>query len=807
LKAVFHALLATSRFQISMYAQSEAEYRTALTVSEATRALPSEGMSKSSALVLLSYRGLMSSQIAIRGHSDPGIQGTIDEVVSSSDPALSKLGAAERLWAAAVKGESLKTSEMFKIEQELVSELDMQTATEPLWEDILLGVDRSRVLKQGTALIIMRAAQMTLAGSKSAENLALAKRTLMTAAERAPSMPGPFAILGRVFEMEADRVRDRNSNPAKLLDRAERCYRKCCRLDSRHPLGVRRLGVLLASRYKIDEALMVALDTVQKSPRCCWAWNLAGWAYLRMQNVAEAARSFQNAEREGGLDVHVTADACFGTGVGRVDEDADNDVSVIIDAWRGLSLAYMRQDRTSSSAACLDTALELIRLRQTPSNEAKSVKDLLTSYSEALTIEKALCLCRGGRTADALETLSMVSALAPQDAGHSLQIPWPRQQGSEHFAKPPAHSAVAEIYLAVSDESWTSGWFHRATRQRAIATLHHAQAAASLLDVNPRVNPYLCFARLGDSCRRGATENPRSLAQVVSKSTVRRLLNSACTAYSHSYHWRPWEANEIAEELAKAVCQSAGFNRDNVQARSGCRMLVETSDDVVSCAAALGGFGRLTEKANYIAAEKSLLTLAAMDKNTIDVARKVRVQACLSELEIAGGDCQTGSRWALDALQTDPGNWRAWHVLGLARESDGHATNWSTSVIRSTLDAFWEADRRGGGPVACASLARAMDRYALRSKGSPEMVKEAAAAVATGWRVRETVSNSCRELAQTCGQEIYDRARKSLQLYDKNATKVASKTAHQFPFLHEAAMVLRELQSTVSESSGQKVNH
>jgi tetratricopeptide (TPR) repeat protein len=770
----------------------------------------------------IEHAGLRGEIRARRACLDGGSEAEPEAVLSACASTFDEtvaMGTLEKLWRAALGGKG-DVSAMEALAERAVCLADgdaRATGTgRPSWEQSVLGDPVVGFREETAALASMRLAQMYCHDWSSgpspgaAEGLRRAKEHLIKSASLVGSLPGPYALLGWTFEVTAAADGAGPSEAAKLIARASRCYRKCLSLDPAHPLAARRLARILAQARGdggIGPVVSLARDVTDRNPRARWAWNVLGWSRLERGMVAEAAAAFQSALKGNGDGGRLDGDL-FGTSAGAATASSrDSDIAVDLDSWRGLSTAYQSQRKLAPACSCIDAALDLI-----PAH-AGEAGACIKQHVATLTMEKGALLTALGKADEALAVLlpalgaavGPIAALSPCTASHASRVTsrscgeTETRGGGDGAATALASIFTGDAYMAIADELWQEGWFHRATVMRRTGATCLANGVAWTLRARPPVSPSAAYKRLGDALRVAASDAPSSLARLVPASDAAGLLADAGTAYAHALHYCPWAGGRRGgHDLGTTLAAEAELVGDGGKARLAVRILASGPNagpgDCGGLAAAIGIVGRLEGKPGHASAEQHLLATAVERGPTSE--KRLAAAASLAQLCAANGETGRASDLAQTALRLDATSWRAWYATGLAREADGRAAGWPRHMVQSTLDAFVEADHLGGGgPDVAGRVSRSAERNvaSLQSEAHGDRGaagREAAVAVAASIRAGTAPSALCTTAARAAAQASVD-AGVERALAARDDVDAVSKLSHVFPFSADIVQVLR----------------
>jgi tetratricopeptide (TPR) repeat protein len=684
---------------------------------------------------------------------------------------IAAMGRLELLWSSALEGSpELEKMEILVAGVVSVSETNPSA---PSWELAILGADIVGTRKEIAAHASMRLAQVYMWKSEGVDMTCLkrAKELLMQAANYMGSLPGSYALLGWIFEVEAANGKQPSETSRKMAQRAMRCYRKSCNMNPAHALASRRLARMLANsgeKNLFDEAVAVARAVTERNPRSRWAWNVLGWSRLDRGVIAEAASAFQNALKGQGTVTRAVGSDSFGTLPGRDTASCrDKDVLVDVDSWRGLSVVYRAQGKLASACSCLEAGLNVL-------SEADILEAESKEFYCVLIAEKADILTDLGKATDAINLLHRTmstnsAAVTPSSAIGTLFL--------------------RNAYLADANELWDEGWFHRSTQVRRRAVLSVVNGIGQGLLEMLQVSPAIIYKSLGDALYAAASGAQSKLTAIIPQEEVKNCFLEVNAAYSHAIHYAPWDAKRNgAVDLGSCLAKQAELEADNTKARLSVRVLSGatgiSTENGSNLAKAIHIMGRTEAQPNLCHAARHFLSSVIEGETTDEM--KLESAAGLVEMCASERDERGASEYALLALRIDATNWRAWYATGLAREADGDVIGWTAPKIQSTIDAFVEAERLGGGgPVVAAKLSESLERHVIHmnaSKGKDDaninersIGNQAAAALAAAVR-------GGTQPPPVSAEAVRVTARRHME--SEFARKVKSKEAlqHEFPF-------------------------
>lgn len=705
------------------------------------------------------------------------LQDILTVAAKSKCPEMVAIAKVEKLWTDALEG-SVALEEMEALVTELNSLEESQRGSQESsssasslqsWEMTVLGDVLVGTLRGTVALATMRLAQMILLKSEGSDSSLLqrAQDLLMQSAGFMGSRPGPFALLGWIFEMKAFSEGTAVEVRTKLSARAMRCYRKSCNIDPAHILASRRLcrlltGVAVDSSEDSDELSKVAEAVTEKNSRSRWAWNVLGWVRLERGLVPEAALAFQNSLKGESSNTRSTLSACFGTEPGANTPSArDIDSLVDADSWRGLSCAYKLQGKLASAASCLDAAIDLLTA---PVSSGPSQSRDSHEANAVFEVEKADLLTSLEKSSEAIELLHMNllpagSALASVDHLTTVQLA--------------GALSAARAYLAQADERWSEGWFHKATALRRQAAAHLGACIDKGLASVPGVSPSIVYKLLGEALYAAASARPRKLAAILPQAEIARDLAASRTAYEHAIdHDGESDVSALGRiDLAMNLAKQAELKQDSGLAREAIQLITNashcSSSNSSQLAKALHILGDIEDSHEFRDAARHLL-IHAFQQERSD-CKRLESALDIVEMSVARRDAEMASKYALSALRIDATDWKAWFATGLARETDGNVAGWTAKKMQSTIDAYSEAERLGGGgPIVAEKISGSLERQvaslvqsrsagAADAKSIAEIGNLAAASLAAAARSGASPSEMCRAATREAARDYVER--------------------------------------------------
>jgi tetratricopeptide (TPR) repeat protein len=633
------------------------------------------------------------------------------------------------------------------------------------WEFKVLGEPILGHPNETAAIACMRLAQMIMATSGYlCASQQRAKTLLMQAATLLGSLPGPYALLGWVFELEAQGLQDHGqiSRHAVMVTRATRCYRKCVKLDASHPLAARRLACILARDGDENAAVTVALGAASKNPRCKWAWNLLGWSRLRRHAISESESAFQSALRDStGVDTFAV-DAVMGTSVGV------RDYMIDVDSLRGLSFVYRRQRRLVPSCSCLESAIDLL------ASNMCSGKKLSPEVYETLDVRRLVLLhdicavkTQLGKSAEAIADLLpyATSHIADSKNLPPFSSAWPdcMSRAGYHVGDPVTYICIGESFLALANDAWESGWFYRATALRAQAASWLSTGASRALQLSPHLLPSSAYKRVGDALCSAITQDPCGLAMIVPEERVFGMVECALSMHARARHYKPW-MSDGGKDLGCSLLLESLLKGKQVTARMAVEILLDAGADFVCLSAAFLIAENLQGcQVSTIARDMMVHVLC---KSGTSGEEELVINAFLAS-STPGIDAESRMSHAIIALRHDPSDWRAWVALACIRETNGVSGRWTERIaIKATMNAWAEAERLGGGPGVILRLAESLQRQVFNDSSctgdeatvEQDVVIDAASANALSCRSGNMKSALCSDVVAKSLQSRANRA-------------------------------------------------
>jgi hypothetical protein len=308
----------------------------------------------------------------------------------------------------------------------------------------------------------------------------------------------------------------------------------------------------------------------------------------------------------------------------------------------------------------------------------------------------------------------------------------------------------------------------------------------------PSILPRATYKRVGDALCSAVTHDPFSLAKIVTKEKIVGALDGAVAAYAHAQHYAPWMLAGW-KDFGGALSIRASVSVDADAARRAVAILLGANADVVRLASALMVVAKVADSEIVPVARSFLSDMST--KLDSDKEQKLVVYAMLAACDAdACSDTSQAGLSAIAALRVDPADWRAWNALGIARESDGSTGSWTDTIIKSTIDAWTEADRLGGGPDVSQFLSTSLERrIKCRNEDHVDLgvASEAAAANALSCRAGNPPLQSCREAVSTLCRRGIDGAiahlvteREEIGVGSRYRALV-SRSQHTFPWISQ----------------------
>lgn len=694
-----------------------------------------------------------------------GAEGAVTVIEETATHMESCYGLLESVWSDALIG-NIDTTKMKD-----VVELAVQQANEVSESDHLsdseshaLQPNFSRFSSKTASVALTRLGQMLVKeGRDDLEVLAEAQRYQMKAATLSKGLPDPFAHLGYIFEQIASL-----NGESRMATRAIRCYKKAIMIDVAHPIASRRLCALLRTRNLYEEAADIAQLTCERNPKARWAQNFVGWFKLSRGLFSEAAVCFQCALRGKPNVTSKEEEVLFGTTIGQVEDD--NALLIDVDSWRGLSSAYRLEGKVRPALASINEALALVR---NPSPlyticSTVNISTLLESSEALLISERALLLLCYRQASDArVEMASLLrKPLVPNTIGYNIN----------------------EVYILLAAKEWLQGNYYRATllREKAATTLHNflmEQAKNA-----PLLNTACVYKRLGDSWIETATENPLQLSQIASKKLVEKALSEALQSYLKAAHLSPWKREENVQDISTTMLRMASFQQDESLARQAMELVrISVSDPSIMVMCLLTVAALSPTKACKTAAMEIGQRVAKYPHRKVNT---VELNASLASL-VSQADVLKAAEFAISAIRRDPTDWRGWYAIAIVREADAKKKMWPPEISRSCEEAFREADRLGGGPVAVQGRVRCitklLEKQRKESRDKMKVYLDACFCVATASRARMDEPQVCREILHEYQSFRETGAKSALDDLSSKSMFEVYQHVHMFPFLPEVA--------------------
>lgn len=718
------------------------------------------------------------------------------------------MGAIEEAFRNQLDDSSLSTMKALASQATAFHEAQLKDGpAEMLFEQALFGNSLVGSARENSAIASLRLAQThcMIYGDRPDTPTALAgldhaKNALIASANLVGTMADPYAVLGWIFEVQARQRGDEQVSARSLFIRAIRCYRKCVLLDMAHPLASRRLVRLLQYLEDSDDfggssATAVACDVTKKNPRCSWAWNVLAWSNLVSANYSDASIAFQSALKSSAKSEVGFSSFCLGL-VSVSDplcaEDAD--AMVRIDSWRGLAMAYKALGKFAPACSCLETALNLVA--EFGIKQEKLEKVVVSEIAALMTLQnkpnEAIDICRPYLAGMGIVVGSLQKSGESLWAEDSLAQSW---HCSEEDAVGAASLSfrMAEAFMALADGQWIEGWYRRAfaTRQAGSSLFAASHKFSSL--VARSISPAAGLKQIGDALSDTASPSPSALSRLVSRTVIEQTLADAVEAFSQALPDTSKQAfcDVCSEDLGSTLAKQSSFDGDVDKAERAVRILSNESNiggrGGSALAFALSVRAKCDDqlgKSCMVAAKNLLARTIAESKAGGDELLASALH--LTELHFESNDVQAAAESALTALRMDATDWRSWFATGLARECDGNALRWPSNILKSTVDAYAEADRiGGGGPAVVTRLCRSLERSVENSdeKDLANVASDAAMAVATAVRAGQSFSDTCLNVVRRNAKCVLDANSDAADVgVDGTGTSVL-RLFHMYPFV------------------------
>lgn len=706
------------------------------------------------------HRGLVHNAVTGHGRRSRQASTAVEEAAASAS---NLFGLLECVWADALVGD-LDVERMY----ELVSmALEKARATPKdenggIWEYALLDSAFTWADAEVAAVASVRLGQMLIKQNRSSVDVLREAQTHhMEAASLVKNMPDPLAHLGYIFELLADL-----QNEEKMRTRAVRCFEKAVAVDAAHPLAARRLARLQLLMGKKKEAGNVALRASARNPKSRWAHNFLGWHYFSSGKMSEAATAFQAGVKGKPKLTSREEEILFGTVIGQC--EADNDLVMDIDSWRGLGLTYACQGKTGPALACLEDAQKLL---EKPPGWYTSVADLdLPSIQKSLSFlletEKFMLLFMGRQTVQAEESISSLL----NDVRTPATILY--------------HHAEVMMQRAAID--WLHGCYKRSVKTRARAAHLLENCIEKLMEQQPELNLAALYKRVGDMWVEAVTESPEHLQPLISGEFIDSALSKAHDAYLRAEDAAIEGKVLHRQDIAAATLRKALYTKDGSLARDAISSLLETDAGPFFQCLGLLSLARLSSSV----AAKDTIQIAERLAQSPELKKNQQtiLSTSIAMLAPRVDDLQKCSKAAISAVRYEPTDWRCWLAIATVRETDAERHSWARHMVRSCEDALGEADRLGGGPVVVQGRVRCLTRELTaqrQSMSAREMYADATFCSALSGRAGLDEPGICREIIdefiQMSNEDAMNTA-KQLQVADPYKLY---QHVHMFPYLPE----------------------
>lgn len=595
--------------------------------------------------------------------------------------------------------------------------------------------------------------------------LARAQKCQMDAANLFKGLPNPFAHLGWIFEQMA-----KHGEAKKMSMRAIRCYEKALTIDAAHPLASRRMARMLIEKGLIDDATLVAREASDQNPKARWAHNIVGWSRIAKQRYSEASVSFRNALRGRPKLSARAEEALYGTDVGRTEED--NDLVVDADSWRGLSAVYKRQGKVGPAVACIDDGLAL--LRNPPLVYLTAGIDGIAAIQDSL-----------GFLLDSERSMLLQLQRNTEEAKHGMESVL-----RDSRAPVTIKSYLSEAHVYTAAKEWISGCYSRATMLRIRAARILESSLAEHQEKHPQLNPSSILKRCGDTLMEVVTPHPRLLEKLVQGEQLDCILSQALLTYCKAMHYAPWDHQARRQDLAAAMLRTAVLQDSESLANQAVNILVRNQSDPSILAMSFLTLAMVVPNAAIGRAANQLalrVSKSIRSKNHV-IALNASITVQASTLHGVGG----GAENAIAAVRHDPTDWRGWYAVAAIRETDARKNNWPLTMIRSSEDAYKEADRLGGGPCAVHGIVRCLTELLHVRKRTDfnniDVYGEACFCASTASRIGLHEPPICREVIDEFRTDEETKATAIAQeLAQSDSPTESHKHVHLYPFLPEVA--------------------
>lgn len=707
-------------------------------------------------------RGLVETAVIAHGRRSRQASMAVEEAAGS---AVNAYGVLECVWTEALAEDvdCERMEELTKVAVQNAREGGKCCSAELTWEFKILDGKFGISDAELAAVAASRLGQMLIKEyGNEKEILERAQRWQMDAAGLFKGLPNPFAQLGWIFEQSAQ-----YGDTGKMKVRAIRCYEKALTVDAAHPLASRRLARMLNEKRFKEEAMEVARLAAEKNPKRRWAHNIVGWYSIQSDSLDEAIVAFRNALRGNPKLSAGDEEVLFGTNVGRTKED--NDLVVDVDSWRGLSLAYQRQGKIGPALSCTEDALALIRK---PPLVYKSfltvdIEDIQHCTEKFLQAERAMLQQLNNQSDDA--AVNIESILRDSHAPLTMKV------------------YLSELYISRASKDWLSGSYHKATmlRTEAVSILRSLQN--ELLAKNPQLNPSSTFKRIGDILMEAVTSHPELMNEILLPGHPSEMLSEALMAYCKALHISPWECESLGQDIAIALMRSAIIGDSEGAAKQAIELLLQNQCEPSVLAMSLLDLATFKSSSTFGFAAINLALHVAKSgstkKNLIALNASIAIQASLAN------DITRGADNAVSAIRHDPADWRGWFAVAAIREADAKQNDWPVDMIRSSENAYLEADRLGGGPCTVHGIVRCLIELLRRRRSAlhcAETYRDACFCVSCAARVGLDEPGICREIIDEYMSAMLTEARSKVNGLAESKDRInIMRHVHQYPFMSE----------------------
>lgn len=709
-----------------------------------------------------SNRALVETAVAAHGRRSRQASTVMEEAAGSAD---NDFGVMECVWADAL-ADDVDSIRMEALVTGMIKKANNGSVGKDLkWECQVLNDMFTFSDNELASIGASRLGQMVIK-SEGLEMVTLerAQKWQMESVQLFKPASNAFAHLGWIVEQKGA-----YGNKEQMINRAIRCYQKARLTDEAHPLASRRLVRLLKHKGLDEESADVARQVADRNPRERWAHNVNGWHGIKQGNYQEAVIAFRNALKGKPKPSSRTEEILFGSDVGLTIED--NPLTLEVDSWRGLSLAYQKQGKAGPALSCVNDAIALVQkppYYYTAGLEF-DIERLQTILQNLLSVDRAILL-QVNKHEHAVNVIE--SLLKDSQAPLTITIQF------------------AEAHLNMAAKEWMLGNYAQATSLRREAVSILKTAAEDQCQLFPQLSSSGLQKRIGDVLMEAVTPIPKQMKTILSETMMRNMLQEAADAYSKALHSTSLDSPSLlTQDIAAALQRLAILNEDVELAQQAVDLLLQAQSSASAMCIAILTLSTL-KKEDSLATSCTSLAREVARRDT-DKQTRVALHVSIALHASSIGDMSSAVEFAISSIRYDPKDWRGWFAVGKVREADAQKHDWPLEMIRSTQTAYLEADKLGAGPCAIHGVVRCL-RHLLRSAWAASATKEevyseacycAAMAARAGLEEseeRSIINSSLKQQWEEVGKELSNIGAES-----GNATQL--RLMHLYPFLPESS--------------------